>query len=102
MGRMASKSPARTPHSRHAESKLVDAGFYRARKRGEYHTKNDDVTKALNEFQAAHLLQKAIKADQDDLYDISASLVNGRPARVSHEPLGFVAAGDPIPIDEVE
>jgi len=87
---------------RHAEGRLVDAGFYRARKRGEYHTKNDDVTKALNQFQAAHLLQRAIKDGQDELYDTFASLVNSRPATEPHDLLEFVAAGDPIPLDEVE
>src|SRR5437763_745826 len=65
---------------RHAESKLVDAGFYRSRKRGEYHTHNDDVVKALNEMKAAHLLQRAIKDGADETYDSFASLVNTRPA----------------------
>ncbi|MBV9411694.1 MAG: glutamate synthase large subunit, partial [Acidimicrobiia bacterium] len=87
---------------RHAEGRLVDAGFYRARKRGEYHTKNDDVTKALNQFQAAHLLQRAIKDGADELYDNFAALVNGRPPTEPHDLLEFVPAGEPIPIDEVE
>src|SRR5438477_2048128 len=65
--------------ARHAEGRLVDAGFYWARKRGEYHTHNDDVTNALNEFKAAHLLQRALKDGKDELYETFASLVNGRP-----------------------
>ncbi|MBV9040833.1 MAG: glutamate synthase subunit alpha, partial [Acidimicrobiia bacterium] len=87
---------------RHAEGRLVDAGFYRSRKRGEYHTKNDDVTKALNQFQAAHLLQRAIKDGHDELYESFASMVNGRPPTEPHDLLEFVPAGEPIPLDEVE
>src|SRR5207245_812834 len=35
--------------TRHAAARLADGGFYRVRKRGEYHTHNDDVTELLNE-----------------------------------------------------
>src|SRR3954447_24013802 len=88
--------------ARHGEAKLVDAGFYRARKRGEYHTHNDDVVKSLSEFKAAHLLQRAIKDGQDELYDGFAALVNGRPPTEPHDLLEFVPAGEPISLDEVE
>jgi glutamate synthase domain-containing protein 2/glutamate synthase domain-containing protein 1/glutamate synthase domain-containing protein 3 len=87
---------------RHAEGRLVDAGFYRARKRGEYHTHNDDVVKSLNEFKAAHLLQRALKDGHDELYDQFATLVNGRPPTEPRDLLDLVPAGDPIPVDEVE
>ncbi|MBV8559892.1 MAG: glutamate synthase large subunit, partial [Acidimicrobiia bacterium] len=87
---------------RHAEGRLVDAGYYRARKRGEYHTHNDDVVKSLNEFKAAHLLQRALKDGHDELYDQFATLVNGRPPTEPRDLLELVPAGDPIPIDEVE
>jgi glutamate synthase (ferredoxin) len=88
--------------ARHAEGRLVDAGFYRARKRGEYHTHNDDVVKNLNEFKAAHLLQRALKDGHDELYDQFASLVNGRPPTEPRDLLELVPAGPPVPLDEVE
>jgi glutamate synthase domain-containing protein 2/glutamate synthase domain-containing protein 1/glutamate synthase domain-containing protein 3 len=87
---------------RHAEGRLVDAGFYRARKRGEYHTHNDDVVKSLNEFKAAHLLQRALKDGKDELYDTFAELVNGRPPTEPRDLFELVPAGDPIPVEEVE
>ncbi|MBV8234309.1 MAG: glutamate synthase subunit alpha, partial [Acidimicrobiia bacterium] len=80
---------------RHAEGRLVDAGYYRARKRGEYHTHNDDVVKSLNEFKAAHLLQRALKDGRDELYDQFADLVNGRPPTEPRDLLELVPAGDP-------
>src|SRR5207302_5537146 len=46
--------------ARHGESGLGDGGYYRVRKRGEYHTHNDDMVKALGEMKSAHLLQAAI------------------------------------------
>src|SRR5205085_1538219 len=88
--------------ARHREGRLVDAGFYRARKRGEYHTHNDDVTKALNEMKAAHLLQRAIKDGTDELYDNFAALVNSRPATEVRDLLELVPAGPPVPLTEVE
>jgi glutamate synthase (ferredoxin) len=87
---------------RHAESGLVDAGFYRVRKRGEYHTHNDDVVKALNEMKAAHLLQRAIADGEDDSYAQFAALVNERPATELRDVLELVPAGPPIPLDDVE
>jgi glutamate synthase (ferredoxin) len=88
--------------ARHGEGRLVDAGYYRARKRGEYHTHNDDVVKSLSEFKAAHLLQRALKDGQNELYDQFASLVNGRPPTEPRDLLELVPAGEPISIDEVE
>ncbi|MGH9188702.1 MAG: glutamate synthase large subunit [Acidimicrobiales bacterium] len=88
--------------ARHAEGRLADAGYYRARKRGEYHTHNDDVVKALNEMKAAHLLQAAIKAGSDETYGRFAELVNSRPPTEMHDLLELVPAGPPVPLDEVE
>ncbi|MDP8936991.1 MAG: glutamate synthase large subunit, partial [Actinomycetota bacterium] len=88
--------------ARHREARLVDAGFYRVRKRGEYHTKNDDVVKALNEMKAAHLLQAAIKQGSDETYVRFAELVNGRPPTELHDLLELVPAGPPVALDEVE
>ncbi|MEA2716486.1 MAG: hypothetical protein QOI99_803, partial [Actinomycetota bacterium] len=49
--------------SRHAQGRLAEGGYYRVRKRGEFHTHTDEVVKALNEMKAAHLLQAAIRED---------------------------------------
>jgi len=88
--------------ARHAEGRLGDGGFYRVRKRGEYHTHNDEVTKALNEMKAAHLLQAAIRAGSDDTYERFAELVNSRPPTELHDLLELVPAGPPVPLEEVE
>ena len=87
---------------RHAESGLVDAGFYRVRKRGEYHTHNDDVVKALNEMKAAHLLQRAIADGEDNTYAEFATLVNDRPATELRDLLELVPVGPPVALDDVE
>ncbi|MFP5317707.1 MAG: glutamate synthase large subunit [Acidimicrobiia bacterium] len=90
--------------ARHGESRLIDGGYYRALKKpgSEYHTHNDPVVKALNEFKAAHLLQTALRDGSTDVYERFAELVNGRPATELHDLLEFVAAGPPVPLDEVE
>ncbi len=49
--------------ARHAEGRLAEGGYYRVRKRGEFHTHTDEVVKALNEMKAAHLLQAAIRQE---------------------------------------
>ena len=46
---------------RHGQGRLGEGGYYRVRKKGEFHTHTDEVVKALNEMKAAHLLQSAIK-----------------------------------------
>jgi glutamate synthase (ferredoxin) len=80
--------------ARHAESRLVEGGFYRALKsKGEFHTHNDPVVKALNEMKAAHLLQAAIR---------DAELVNSRPPTEVHDLLELVPEGPPVAVDEVE
>ncbi|MFN2608741.1 MAG: glutamate synthase large subunit, partial [Acidimicrobiales bacterium] len=90
--------------ARHGTGRLGDGGYYRSLKRtgSEYHTHNDDVTKALNEMKAAHLLQAALRDGSDDTYERFAALVNGRPATELHDLLEFVAAGAPVPLGEVE
>ncbi|MGI9022592.1 MAG: glutamate synthase large subunit, partial [Acidimicrobiales bacterium] len=89
---------------RHGTGRLGDGGFYRALKKSgaEYHTHNDDVTKALNEMKAAHLLQSAVKNGSDETYSRFAALVNERPATELHDLLDLVPAGPPVPVDEVE
>ena len=88
--------------ARHADSKLGDAGYYRVRKRGEYHTHNDDVVKALNEMKAAHLLQKAIADGSDETYERFAALVHDRPPAELRDLMELVPAGPAIALDEVE
>jgi glutamate synthase (ferredoxin) len=89
--------------ARHAGASPVDAGFYRARKRGgEYHTHNAEVVSALNEMKAAHLLQKAIADGSDETYDRFAALVNERPPTELRDLLELVPAGPPVALDEVE
>jgi glutamate synthase (ferredoxin) len=51
---------------------------------------------------AAHLLQKALRADRDDLYEQFAALVNERPAAELRDLLELVPAATPAPLDEVE
>ncbi|MGH9280286.1 MAG: glutamate synthase-related protein, partial [Acidimicrobiales bacterium] len=90
--------------ARHREYRLIDGGYYRALKKpgAEYHTHNDPVVKALNEFRAAHLLQAAIRDGSNEHYERFAELVNSRPPTELHDLLEFVPAGEPVPLDEVE
>jgi len=101
--------------ARHANGRLAEGGYYRVRKRGEFHTHNDEVVKALNEMKAAHLLQSALRAstngngngagpdgDGADTYQRFADLVNGRPATELHDLLELVPAGPAVPLAEVE
>jgi glutamate synthase domain-containing protein 2/glutamate synthase domain-containing protein 1/glutamate synthase domain-containing protein 3 len=91
--------------ARHAEAAITNPGYYRdkgVKRGGEYHTHNKDVVDALNNMAAAHLLQKAIKAGRDELYDQFAALVNDRPAAELRDLLEMVPLGSPIPLEEVE
>ncbi|HEV7887475.1 MAG TPA: glutamate synthase large subunit, partial [Acidimicrobiales bacterium] len=91
--------------ARHGESGLSNPGYYRdkgVKRGGEYHTHNKEVVDALNNMAAAHLLQKAIKAGRDELYDQYASLVNERPAAELHDLLELVPIGPAVALEEVE
>ena len=88
---------------RHAEGRMVEGGYFRPLKnKGEFHTHNDPVVKALNEMKAAHLLQSAIRDGKDEHYDKFATLVNSRPPTELHDLLEFVPAGPPVALDDVE
>nr|MDQ3643022.1 glutamate synthase-related protein [Actinomycetota bacterium] len=88
---------------RHGEGRMVEGGYYRPLKnKGEFHTHNDPVVKALNEMKAAHLLQAAIKQGSDETYARFAELVNDRPPTELHDLLELVPAGPPVPLEEVE
>jgi glutamate synthase (ferredoxin) len=98
--------------SANADAKLENPGYYRDLKRGgEYHTKNktvvDDlqalaVQRALDDMAAAHLLQRAIAGDSDELYAKFAANVNGRPPVEPRDLLDLVPFSDPVPLHEVE
>ncbi|HET9771074.1 MAG TPA: glutamate synthase-related protein, partial [Acidimicrobiia bacterium] len=55
-----------------------------------------------DDLRAAHLLQRAVADGRADLYARFAELVNTRPTTELHDLLDFVAAGPPVPIEEVE
>ncbi|MDQ1514663.1 MAG: hypothetical protein QOE80_493, partial [Actinomycetota bacterium] len=55
-----------------------------------------------DELRAAHLLQRAVADGRADLYAGFAEMVNNRPTTELHDLLDFVAAGPPVPLDEVE
>jgi glutamate synthase (ferredoxin) len=91
--------------ARHGQSGLSNPGYYRdkgVKRGGEYHTHNKEVTDALNAMATAHLLQKAIAAGSDSLYDQFAALVNDRPAAELRDLLELVPLGPPVPLEEVE
>jgi glutamate synthase (ferredoxin) len=96
---------------------LMNPGYYRDLKRGgEYHTHNKTVIDALQaisgnqeqprddvaDVAAAHLLQRAIRGGNADLYRTFAQLVNSRPATEVRDLLELVPAGTPVPLAEVE
>ncbi len=100
---------------------LPSPGFYRVRKGGEYHAHSKEVTQALNEVTlaletpklserdpqavdqaAAHLLQRAIAAEDDDRYQAFVDLVENRPPTELNDLLEWRALGPPVPVDEVE
>ncbi|HUF33984.1 MAG TPA: glutamate synthase large subunit [Acidimicrobiales bacterium] len=91
---------------------LTSPGFYRVRKNGDYHGKSKEVVDALNdlslvketeEMAAAHLLQRAIKGDDYDLYERFSTMVNERPATELADLLELVPLETgPVPVDDVE
>jgi glutamate synthase domain-containing protein 2/glutamate synthase domain-containing protein 1/glutamate synthase domain-containing protein 3 len=88
---------------RHGFGRTMEGGYYRPLKnKGEFHTHNDPVVKALNEMKAAHLLQAAIRDGNSEQYDKFAALVNSRPPTELHDLLEFVPAGPAVALDEVE
>ncbi|HET7487458.1 MAG TPA: glutamate synthase large subunit [Acidimicrobiales bacterium] len=84
-------------------TRLPNPGYYRSLKKGgEFHVKNADVVTALNNMNAAHLLQKALASQQDDLYDRFSDLVHQRPVTELRDLLEFVPAPEPVPLADVE
>ena len=96
-------------HAASAAAELESPGYYRVRKGGERHGKDKETVDALvaatvlEEQAAAHLLQRAIKAESSDAYDVYAELVNGRDPIELHDLLELVPSPDgPVPLEEVE
>ncbi|HEY6531956.1 MAG TPA: glutamate synthase-related protein, partial [Acidimicrobiales bacterium] len=104
-----------------SEPDLESPGYYRVRKGGEYHAHSKEVTQALNELTlvldtpkiserspqavdqaAAHLLQRAIAAEDDDHYAAFVKLVTERPPTELNDLLEWTSLGAPVPLDEVE
>jgi len=98
------------PRARH-----ISTGFIKYKHGGEYHSANPDVVDALHETvgsgtnhrqsdleRAAHALRTAVASGNDEHYDRFAATVNERPASEPRDLLEMVAAGPPVPIDEVE
>ncbi len=96
-----------------AKPKLVNTGFIKFKKGGEYHSYEPGVVSALHEHvgitpatngntdeRAAHALRAAVKG-VPGAYDRFARLVNERPAAEPRDLLAFAAA-EPIPVGEVE
>jgi glutamate synthase (ferredoxin) len=97
---------------------LGNPGYYRDLKRGgEYHTHNKSVIDAMqahsmavpepegamtDEMVAAHLLQRAIRAGNQTVYESFAKLVNDRPPTEVRDLLELVPFGPPVPVEEVE
>ncbi len=83
--------------------KLGNPGFYRDLKRGgEYHVHNKEVVGALNNMNAAHLLQRALRSDSEPTYEEFATMVNDRPPTELRDLLEFVPCVNPVPLAEVE
>jgi glutamate synthase domain-containing protein 2/glutamate synthase domain-containing protein 3 len=96
-------------------ARLGSTGFIKHRHGGEYHTNNPEVVEALHDIvgsgtnrrpadleKAAHALRTAVRSENSEQYDAFASFVNERPPSTPRDLLDLVAAGDPIPLDEVE
>jgi glutamate synthase domain-containing protein 2/glutamate synthase domain-containing protein 3 len=69
---------------------IIDSGFVRFRKGGEYHAFNPEVIKALHR----------VARDGDGLHELSG-LIERRPPTTVRDLLEFVPA-DPVPVEEVE
>jgi glutamate synthase domain-containing protein 2/glutamate synthase domain-containing protein 1/glutamate synthase domain-containing protein 3 len=91
-----------------ARPKLENPGYVKFRKGGEPHETNPDVVDALHravrleDKAAAHKLRKAVLSEGWEAYSEFAELVNGRAPMEVRDLLDFVAAPQPVPLDEVE
>ncbi|MDR7485326.1 MAG: glutamate synthase large subunit [Armatimonadota bacterium] len=91
---------AATVLARHAEAyrtsgPVLETGWLRFRKGGEYHAFNPDVIKAI------HRIARGEESGDGDPHRHLAALVEGRPPTAVRDLLEFVP-GDPVPLEEVE
>ncbi|HYZ93493.1 MAG TPA: glutamate synthase-related protein [Actinomycetota bacterium] len=96
-------------------ARLGSTGFIKFKHGGEFHVNNPDVVDALHNTvgsgtnrrqadleRAAHVLQKALRSESEEGYDTYAALVNEHPPSTPRDLFEFAAAGDAIPLEEVE
>jgi glutamate synthase domain-containing protein 2/glutamate synthase domain-containing protein 1/glutamate synthase domain-containing protein 3 len=95
-------------------AKLDNPGWFKYRPKGEYHATNPPVMQALQftvrdgdeplkgSKRGAHALQQAVKGGGYERYEHFAKLVNERPPTALRDLLEPVAAGEPVPLEEVE
>ena len=100
---------------------LGSPGYYRVRKGGEAHGLDKETVQSLNdltlvqeavpladrdpmvaEMAAAHVLQRAIAGESDEIYARFATMVNERPPLELHDLVEWVSDREPISVDEVE
>jgi glutamate synthase (ferredoxin) len=100
---------------------LQSPGYYRVRKGGEPHGLDKETVQTLNdltvvqeaipladrdpmvaEMAAAHVLQRAIAGESDEIYARFAAMVNDRAPIELHDLLEWVSDREQVPIDEVE
>ncbi|MGH2790121.1 MAG: glutamate synthase large subunit [Actinomycetota bacterium] len=95
-----------------SKPQLPNPGLIKHKKGGDYHATNPGVVDALHEtvgikekeegdMTAAHALQRAARGD-DPAYARYSAMVNERPPSEPRDLLEFVAASDPVPLEEVE
>ncbi|MDQ7858077.1 MAG: glutamate synthase large subunit [Armatimonadota bacterium] len=92
--------------ARHAEAyrtsgPIVETGWIRYQRGGEYHAYNPDVVRAIHRIAG---IRRADARDDDAAADARgalAALVEGRPATALRDLLEFVP-GTPVPLEEVE
>ena len=82
--------------------RLENPGYVKYRKGGEPHATTPEVVQSLQAVGAAHALRKAVNGGGWDLYARFAELVDDRQALEPRDLLEPVAAGPPVPLDEVE
>jgi glutamate synthase (ferredoxin) len=87
---------------------LVNTGYIKFRKGGEYHATNPAVVESLqksaglnDDQRAAHHLLRAVRGEEDD-YRRFAALVNERPPTEPRDLLEMAPAAEPLALEEVE
>jgi glutamate synthase (ferredoxin) len=82
--------------------RLESPGYVKFRKGGEPHATSPAVVEALHETAAAHALRRAVAGGGWPLYERFAALVNERTPLELRDLLETVAAGEAVPLEDVE